>query len=425
MSTKQNILVIMTDQQHFQAISANGNSFIKTPAMDSLINNGTSFMNAYTPYPVCGPARASFFTGKMPCETGVYNNGFNIKHGIPHMGQWFSNNGYETALAGKWHIRAPRTSVIPGFDVITTGINIQGHYSDTSVTVASEGYLRNYNQDKPFLLMAMYVQPHDICGYNKYYEQELEELYELDENSLPPIPLSCKPMEKEPKRIIKRRQSLSNIVGNWDERKYRTYLWHYYRYVEMVDYEISRLLQTLKDTGLDENTLVIFTTDHGENTAHHQLILKNTLYNESIRVPLVFKDKNIPVKRIKDNVSLIDVFPTLCDYANIEKPTDISGISLLPLIINNQPLKRDSVIIEAYGCSGRAIIKGDYKYICFNDDDQEQLFDLKNDSEEINNLCDDINYLGIKKQLKKEIDEWFSTKKIAQCIPQSSRWSSD
>ena len=162
----QNILLIFTDQQHIDTIAAGGCRHLQTPALDRLKTSGVSFTQSYSANPVCSPARSCVFTGRTSCETGVFTNGKPIRSDIPNLGQWFSQQtNYETFYAGKWHLPRTYTSNIPGFKVINTGIGGFGYLCDTVMSRSCEGFLRNRSKSKPFLLIASYMQPHDICEW--------------------------------------------------------------------------------------------------------------------------------------------------------------------------------------------------------------------------------------------------------------------
>jgi arylsulfatase A-like enzyme len=395
-----------------------GNKYISTPGMDRIYKQGTVFTNAYSTNPVCGPARSSILTGRMPCETGVYNNGLNIRNGIPHLGQWFTKHGYNSIYAGKWHLRQNSTSVIDGFDVIMTKINVQGNTSDTCITSATEAYLRNYDSDKPFLMMAMYTQPHDICGFVNYFRDEQDMLYEIPDSELPELPPNFDAEPEEPDRFRKFKARIPSTRGNWNRDKWRRYLWNYYRYVEGVDLEINRLLDVLDETGFAENTIVVFMSDHGENTANHRTTLKTSFYNESCRVPMAIREPGRENMKIVTNpVSLMDIFPTLCDYADIDKPGKMTGIN-----IADGSFDRKGVPIENYNGSGRAFVTEEYKYIAFNDGDTPQLFNLTKDPYETKNIHNDRAYSKIVAALNREMVTAFAGLDVAECVPDDSRW---
>jgi choline-sulfatase len=126
-SPRLNFLFLMADQLSMDAIAAHGNRFVRTPNLDRLAGAGVSFRDSYTAYPLCSPARSSMFTGRMPSETGVVNNGLPIRKEIPNLGQWLGGRGYETVYAGKWHVPQSYTDSIPGFTVLPGGIGGQGN----------------------------------------------------------------------------------------------------------------------------------------------------------------------------------------------------------------------------------------------------------------------------------------------------------
>ena len=162
----KNILLIITDQQHIDTIAAGGCRHVRTPALDRLKTRGVSFTESYSTNPVCSPARSSIFTGRASSETGVHVNNLPIRSDIPNLGQWFSQEtDYETVYAGKWHLPRSFTNDIPGFKVINTGIGGFGYLCDTVTSRACEGYLRNRSQSRPFLMVASFLQPHDICEW--------------------------------------------------------------------------------------------------------------------------------------------------------------------------------------------------------------------------------------------------------------------
>ncbi|HKI88391.1 MAG TPA: sulfatase-like hydrolase/transferase [Draconibacterium sp.] len=186
---KPNVLLILTDQQHIDTISALGSKYIHTPAMDELAGSGTSFKESYCPNPVSSPSRAAIFTGRTPSETGVYTNGKSIRETIPNMGEWFKNQaGYETIYAGKWHLPGYTTPNVKGFDVLACGWSGPGSLLDSSVSLACESWLRNKKDDKPFLMVASFIQPHDICEWLRINQTSKGSRFDEIKDELPPLP---------------------------------------------------------------------------------------------------------------------------------------------------------------------------------------------------------------------------------------------
>ena len=281
-SRRPNFLFIIADQLSMDAIAAHGNRFVRTPNLDRMAGAGVSFRDSYTAYPLCSPARSSMFTGRMPSETGVITNNLPIREEIPNLGQWLGARGYETVYAGKWHVPVNYTTNIPGFAVLPGGIGGQGHMGDAAVSRACQAWLHNRPGASPFLLVASLLQPHDICTWVSSHTRaaEWEKMARLSE-PLPPLPANFEWDRKEPPTLRTQRRP------QWSDGQWRYYLWSYYRHVEMVDAEIGRILDALEDSGRAKDTVVIFTTDHGEGSAHHHMVLKNYLYDEAAKVPLL------------------------------------------------------------------------------------------------------------------------------------------
>ena len=279
--SRPNVLLIITDQQYHDTVSAGGCKYVKTPAMDKLLRRGTSFNISLTSNPVCCPARSSIFTGRATNETGVITNADakNMRKDLPNLGQWLrKNTKYETIYAGKWHLPKSYTHFIPGFNVLHTGIGGQGNVCDTAVSQACAAFLHNRKKSRPFLMVSSFMQPHDICEWlriNTYNPGKLH--YPEIEGELPPLPDNFEINKDEPAYIKSNRKKRDPFLGKWDKQQWRYYRWSYYRHIEMVDAEIGRVLQALKDSGYEKNTLVILTADHGEGLGGHQMVRKTSL----------------------------------------------------------------------------------------------------------------------------------------------------
>ncbi|MHC4173054.1 MAG: sulfatase family protein [Planctomycetota bacterium] len=423
----KNILLIITDQQHIDTIAAGGCRHVRTPALDQLKTHGVSFTQSYSANPVCSPARSSIFTGRTSCETGVHTNGRPIRSGIPNLGQWFSQQtDYETFYAGKWHVPRTYTSNIPGFKVINTGIGGFGYLCDTVMSRACEGFLRNRSKHKPFFLVASFMQPHDICEWLRLNMDNPGELrYPQLAGELPELPDNFQFDENEPETIRKKRLGNEPFKGNWDKEQWRYYLWSYYRNIEYVDAEIGRVLQALEDSGHAKDTLVAFTSDHGEGTAHHQMVRKSSLYDEAARVPLLFSWPGHIVENKTDAVHLasgLDITPTLCDYAGIESPANMRGRNLRAVLEASASSRRDFIVSEANSNTGRMVRTGRYKYITYKDDAVEQLFDMKDDPGETKNLAASSRYASILAEHQKLLKDWESRLDVPLNVPNADVW---
>jgi choline-sulfatase len=416
---RPNILFIITDQLHIEAISAAGCADVDTPAMDSLCASGVRFALSHCTYPVCGPSRSSLFSGRMASELRTSTNGKGIPRSVPNLGQWFrEHTDYETVYAGKWHLPTSGTFNIPGFQVLTGGDGRQGDIGDRVVSRVCERFLRERAAaqaadrdgdrasdrvaDRPFLLVASFLQPHDICAWIRMHEHRMNEpLYPEIRAELPELPNNFTFAVKEPE-IAREVRHLSRAphYANWSVDNWRYYMWSYYREVEMVDAYIGNVLTALQESGYGENTLVVFTSDHGEGLARHQSILKSSPYDESIKVPLIV---SFPGRweggRVDGThlVSGVDLLPTMCDFAGIEPPPGVVGASLRPLLEIGgaegvEAPWRSFVGVETSGDKGRVIRSERYKYVKYQDEPVEMLYDMEGDPQETRNLAEEEDY---------------------------------
>jgi len=428
-SSPPNILLIMTDQQAIDTIAAVGCSYVKTPAMDRIKKRGVSFVRSYCANSVCSPSRAAILTGRAASETGVWKNSEHIRFDIPNMGEWFSQQaGYETVYAGKWHLPSGYSHFIPGFRVLHTGISGVGNVGDTAVSRACEGFLRNRSSSKPFLMVASLMQPHDICEWyrlNKIPPSRLP--YQELADELPPLPDNFEVTTPEPEELKRRREGWEPYEGKWDKQHWRYYLWSYYRHVEMVDGEIGRLLQALEETELDKSTLIVFTSDHGEGMAQHQLARKQTAYEASARVPLMVSWPRHVLEDHTDTTHLVtgmDIMPTVCEYAQIATPPNMRGQSLKPLLEGKSVPWRSHIVTEIPKNVGRMVRTERYKYVTYLNDPVEQLFDMDEDPGETVNLAAGSRHASILNEHKKLLKGWESQLDIAANVPNPDAWRS-
>lgn len=397
--SRPNILFLITDQQGLDTLSAYRCPGVHTPHLDRLAASGVSFMQSHSTNPVCSPARSSMFTGRMPSETGVVKNGLPIRDDIPNMGQLLGQNGYDSVYVGKWHVPQSYTRFIPGFSVIPAGNNGHGTLLDRSVSRACEGYLRNRGGDQPFLMVASFLQPHDICQWTSMHKRAQDELpYPEIADELPPMPQNFDFDPREPASVANQRKGQHT---DWSERQWRYYIWSYYRMIEEVDAEIGRVLQALEDSGQADNTVVVFTSDHGEGRGRHQMIVKNYLYDEALKVPLIMSAPGRFGEGVRDTehlVSGIDILPTVCDFAGVKAPSNVTGSNLRPLLEGRNVEWREFAMAEVKLTTptpGYALRTQDYKYIVHKGDPVEQLFDMRNDPGETKNLAADADSAGV------------------------------
>lgn len=394
------LLFIMTDQQTVDALSCAGNPYVKTPNLDRLAARGVRFEKSYCTYPLCCPSRASLFASRMPHELEIYGNANTelAEKGVPTMGELFSAAGYETAYAGKWHLQVPfpayRNPHIPGFTTLPLAgqdpHTVEAKYGrgltvDPRTADAAVQFLRQPH-NTPFLLVASILNPHDICEYTKC--AALQQMLPSDPAKLPPARPNLRATDALPSGW----QQFAEVHADWMERQWREYLWVYYRLLEMADAEVGRVLAALDQAGLTSNTVVVFTSDHGEMMGSHQMVTKQKLYEEAAAVPLIVAPPGAkPGVDAEHLASGLDILPTLLDYAGIVAPASLEGRSLRPLVEGKTIPWREFVASEC--CTGgdaRMIRTAHYKYIAFGrGENRELFFDMEHDPGETGNLIAD------------------------------------
>ena len=411
---RPNILFIITDQQFADAMSCEGSPWLKTPGMDSIAKKGVRFKNAYVNLPVCLPQRYSMFTGRIPCtrKQADANNKPRIS-----LGNQAKQAGYDTAFFGKWHIQDQTfergDTAYSGFD-----INEAGH--DISSTDKLIKYL-SQEKTKPFLAVASYYNPHDICEWGRKKAGRTKGINmrngDVDINppldECPPLPDNYKINPDEAEAVVERRRVISKGVPNaqcmamnFTKDQWRQYRWAYNRLIELADKQISRLLKALDDNDLAQNTIVIFTSDHGDGAGAHRWHQKSVLYEESCRVPFVISCPGKARKNETDDrlISVgIDMMATISDIVGVDMPQGpYYGKSALPFVMdaNSTAPTHEYVVSEAGVTSnsgteyqGRAVRTPKFKYHVWSQgENREQLFDMINDPGETRNLAGDPAY---------------------------------
>ncbi|MBI9020273.1 MAG: sulfatase-like hydrolase/transferase [Verrucomicrobia bacterium] len=408
--TKPNILWIMTDQQVVDGMSCAGNPDLKTPAMDSLAAAGVRFERAYCANPICVPSRTSMMTGKMPHETGVTLNMDHFDVNGQSLGTLITRAGYDTGYIGKWHIPMPTdTSDWHGFTHMMEGTKA---FNDQHFAAPVIDFIKR-KRAKPFFAVASFVNPHDICEWARQATGGFPERRTLLWNGSiadTPPPAECPALpdnfqipENEPDIIREYQtwQAGTYPVRDWPDDRWRQYRWALNRLTERVDSEIAKILDALRANGMDENTLIIFTSDHGDGNGAHKWNQKTLFYEESARVPFIISGPGIRNPGAVDTEHLIatgiDIFPTVCDYAGVTLPAELRGKSLRPLAENRPVQWRDQLVAEndlspAYGFSsgieGRMLRTKNYKYVAYSTGKlRERLTDMRTDPGEMINLA--------------------------------------
>lgn len=354
-----NIVLIMTDQQSYNTISAladcNPESYSQTPNIDKLVRNGISFTRTYVANPVSVPSRFCLFSGRYGGEYKVRENkaeeadGTIIRNMLKTygMGNIFKRGGYETFYAGKVHLPFSGNSrsskfahpISYGFDNYLTRDEREELGNETAK------FIRNRTSETPFLLVASFLNPHDICLESSTNISEDVDASKAEvaavinevrreianynqenfyDNMVPSLPFNYNFTTEFPLEFSR---SFHEEFPEWYWKKYR---WIYAWLVKRVDNYIGTLIDAIDESSLKENTIIVFTSDHGEMQGAHRSVTKSLPYEECQRVPFIVCGKNI-VKGKRDHSLIcngIDLIPTLCELANIESPDGLEGISV-------------------------------------------------------------------------------------------------
>ena len=286
--------------------------------------------------------------------------------------------------------------------------------------------MRNRSRAKPFVLVASFMQPHDICEWLRLNMNNPGKLrYPELAGALPELPGNFEYDENEPETIRRMRLRNEPFKGKWDKEHWRYYRWSYYRNIEQVDAEIGRVLQALEDYGHLNDTLIVMTADHGEGMGHHQMVRKSSFYDEAVRVPLLFSWPGHVAENKTDSlqvVSGLDITPTLCDYAGIRPPAHMRGVSLRGILEASGRLSRDFIVSEVSTNTGRMVRTEGYKYITYKDNLVEQLFDMKTDPGETKNLAASSRYASTLAEHRTLLKHWEARLDVPSSVPNSDLW---
>ena len=412
---RPNIIYLMTDQQWAGAMSCAGNEDLHTPNMDLLAQKGVRFTNAYCAFPLSGPSRAAMFTGYMPSETGMIENEMPLKDSLRNctLGTLVSNAGYDCVYAGKWHVN---TVTIPdeefGFD------NIKDN-GDIGLAESCVEYLKERDSKKPFFLVASFINPHNICEYARGQKTphasvpqcSLEDCPNLPEN-FAVSPYDASVLRFEQQQDYKLYPTTSYTPDDW--RRYRN---AYYRLTEAVDAEIGKILAEVDRQGLWKNTVIIFTSDHGDGNGAHQWNQKTALYEEVAGVPMIVcLPDGSNAGTVSDALvnNGIDLLPTICEWTGAKVPHGRPGVSYKAVVENGEQgqeyIVTETNFNQTAGTLGWMVRTKDYKYVLYDKGQhREQLFDMRNDRDEMRNLAVESKYHDILIQHRAILENWLKT----------------
>ncbi len=415
----KNIVFYFSDQQRWDTLGCYGQALDVTPNLDALAKEGTQFMHAYTCQPVCGPARACLQIGKYATEIGCHRNDLALPSDIRTLASYFNENGYETAYVGKWHLASDcergqdyRTTAVPealrggyrdywmasdvleftshGYNGYVFDKDGQKHefigYRADCINNYAIDYLHNRNSDKPFFLFISQIEPH---------HQNDHAHFEGPDGS------------KKRFRDFAVPGDLIGTEGDW-RQEYPDYLGQ----CHSLDKNVGRLVDTLRELGLWENTVLIYTSDHGSHFCTRNGEYKRSCHDGCTHIPMIAVGGDFNGGGAVDAlVSLLDIPATLLDCADIPIPDDFQRGSLRKLVNGTAADWPECVFMQISESQvGRAIRTKDWKYAVRADADgwndagadiyyEDFLYDLKNDPHERSNLVLDAGFVQIRKEL--------------------------
>jgi arylsulfatase A-like enzyme len=380
---KPNILFLFTDDQRADTIAALGNSIIQTPNIDALVKRGFVFKNAYcmgsSVGAVCTPSRNMLLSGKA-----YFRFGSIAPPTKPNFPTSMKQAGYVTYHHGKRGNTAP--AIQEQFDhnkYENESLNRKNGEAGKQIVDEAIDFLQASKRDKPFFMYLAFGIPHDPrVASQKFLDLYDEEAMPLPKNFMPKHPF-------DNGELMVRDEKLAAFPR--PEMEIRKHLRDYYAIITALDEQIGRLITNLKERDLYENTIIIFSSDHGLAIGSHGLMGKQNLYEHSMKSPLIFAGPGIPQGQTEAFTYLFDIFPTVCELSGAAIPEGIDGISQLPVIQGKVRATRD-VIFTAYKDVQRAVRKGDWKLLRYPSADKTQLFNLSDDPHEINNLAADPNH---------------------------------
>jgi len=424
---KYNFLFLLADDQRADSIHAYGNNYIQTPNLDKLIARGFSFRQNYclgsNGGAVCVPSRAMINSGRS------YFNVDSKITGVKIMPELLRENGYTTFATGKWHNQ--EESFLRGFEtakalyfggmadhtkvpVVDLGpegkfINerVGEKFSSELFTNAAIEFLENHKGDKPFYAYVAYTAPHDPRNPPMKYRQ-------MYYRNRPPLPKNFKPQHPfDNGHMVGRDENLAPWPRT--EEVIRDQLAEYYGLVTHLDEHIGRVLEVLRKSRHAENTIIIYAADHGLALGSHGLLGKQSIYEHSMGCPLIFAGPGIPKGGSTKAFSyLLDIFPTVCGLTGLQAPPGVEGKDLRPIWEGRADGVRDSVFLS-FSKIQRSVRDERWKLIRYPQINHTQLYDLKNDPDELNNLADEPSQAGRVKQMLQQLKEL--QQKVGDSLP--------
>lgn len=433
--SKPNVLFLICDDLNCD-LGCYGHPLVQTPNIDRLAKRGLRFESAYCQYPLCGPSRASFMTGLYPNQSLVRTNPVHIRDHVPDvvtLSQLFRQHHYQATRIGKiFHYGVPKQIGTSGFDDPASWddtINPRGrdkdeeplifsvkpgHYGGHMSWLAAEGtdeeqtdgiaatnavqLIKKYAaDDRNFFLAVGLYRPHTpYVSPRKYFEK-----YPLDSIKVPKVPQGyLKTLPLVAQKSIMRKPEHYNISTDLARQAIQAY----YASVTFADAQVGRILDALDESGITDNTIVVFTSDHGYHLGEHGHWLKTALFDNATRVPLIIAAPGVSKEGTKTSAlaELVDIYPTLAELCQFSPPDHLSGISLVPILKDSEQIVRHSALTQLKD-RHYTIRTGNFRYTEWGNNGSEgrELYDHRFDRQEMKNIASNPEYLETKLQLSK------------------------
>ncbi len=416
-----NVLFFFADDQRADAFGSSGNPYIKTPHIDKLAETGVRFSNTYVMGghhgAICAPSRAMLMSGKSLFHV------YDVLDGVKTMPQHFAEQGYETFGTGKWHNEksAFEASFQHGENVFLGGMSdhfqtpvrnlgedgklsepeLKGFSTDLFADAAMN-FIQDYakgSRENPFFCYVSFTAPHDP----RSPREDHIGMYADETMPLPGNFMDLHPFEFDNLNIR------DETLGPWPRtpEMIKASLADYYALVTHIDERIGEIISQLEESGLFENTIIVYAADNGLAVGSHGLLGKQNLYEHSTKVPFIISGPGIPKNKVTDAlVYLFDIYPTLAELCGLTEPEGIDGKNLKPVISGEKEGVRDA-LYTAYRNTARAVRTIDgWKFITYPRRNFAQLFQLKNDPLELNNLAENPQYQNKLDEMKTLLEEW-------------------
>jgi arylsulfatase A-like enzyme len=415
---RPNVLFLFADDQRADTIAAWGNKHIQTPNLDALVRRGTSFRNNYcfgsNSGAVCVPSRAMLMSGRTWLDVKA-----NLE-GAPLLPELLRQGGYATFATGKWHngeaalVRAfpdARSVFLGGMndhtkmavcDVVDGKVvnrRAAKKFSSEEFADAAIKFLNSHTREKPFFCYVAFTAPHDP----RNPPQKFRDMYY---KARPPVPANFRPLPAFDNGFTKNVRDENLAPYPRTEAVIRDQLSEYYGLITHLDEQVGRILAALEESGRAKDTIVIYTADHGLALGSHGLLGKQSLYEHSMKSPLVVAGPGVPVGKSSEAFTyLFDLFPTLCELAGVKAPANLAGTGLRPVWGGETGRIRDSVFLP-YTDTMRSVRDDRWKLIVYPPINHRELFDLSADPHEMKDVSNDPAHATTIERLTGLMKDW-------------------